>query len=259
MYIRKSIFVDKLINYSDQLFDTSLESIYKKLSYDNNLTDKNELVAWKLGGATRSNRDYFNYDAIFYGKLFSTQIKKYSEVSRFKLKSLRAECEIAVRLKNDIDAYLLNDLKHIDNSEVFDSYCACIEMPDCTFDNLHGNINALISDRCAAGALILGDWHKLSDYSFSDKTNFQLSLSNRIISEGYLDNLLFSPFDLALKFLTESCQRGIKHRKGDIISTGGITPCVSLENNKTYNYSVNSKLEFSFKTEVNEDDSYNIG
>lgn len=260
MYKRNSLFVSKISKYNVDSFCKN-EDIAYKLANDSLIPFRsNSFSAWKLGGATLANRKYFNIDHIFWGELTHKQVKEFNQKCDFQLKSLKAEGEISLKINVNLSTDFFKFIDHISDNDLFESFCYCIEMPDCGIDDLNHNIYALLSDRCASGALILGDWININLFNNNNIYTFKIldKDSQQILAFGNSDILLSSPISLARTFIKNSIKKGFIVKPGDIISTGGITPCINLSCNKNYVLVVNNQKIFSINTFKVDDDSYSI-
>ena len=168
---------------------------------------------WKLGGSNPASRAAFGVTSLYYGALDLSEILRQPETAPgFPLCEMKGEVEIALRITDT----------------GYDAWCVALEMPACPLDNLMAlGVRALVADRCAAGALLLGP---VQDGPLPDLTQarFTLSADAVTLSEAGLDALIAPPDTLLADFRALAATHGIRPRPGDWVATGGITACCAF-------------------------------
>ncbi len=124
---------------------------------------------------------------------------------------LKGEVEIALRIDSSGTNY--------------DAWCVALEMPASSIFNLpQAGVAALIADRCAAGALILGPVRQGRLPPLTGSC-FQLRINGETKSVASLDALTASPDILFQQFLNIARRHGFTPAANDWVATGGITAC----------------------------------
>jgi 2-keto-4-pentenoate hydratase len=189
--------------------------------------------AWKLGGTTATTRATFGVALPYFGILHASEVMEAPSVAPgLPLIELKAEAEIALRLSNIIDH--LTDISVLENTEpwsLFDAWCWSLELPSSPIRNLvECGVTALIADRCAAGALVLGAPRSRSIVEAGwDTKVLRLVEDGREIASGGISALIDPPELAAKSFLEQALIHGFKPRSGQWVATGGLTPCVNLK------------------------------
>jgi 2-keto-4-pentenoate hydratase len=105
------------------------------------------------------------------------------------------------------------------------AWAVALEMPSSAIANLpDAGVAALVADRCAAGALLLGPVREgpLPDLSAA---RFTLSRDDEQLGEAGYEALVADPVEILREFMTVSRRYGFAPTPGQWVSTGGITPC----------------------------------
>ncbi|MBH0028543.1 hypothetical protein I6F53_16340 [Pseudoalteromonas sp. SWN29] len=122
-----------------------------------------------------------------------------------------------------------------------------VELPYSKHDLSSIILPDLIRDNCAAGALIIGKEIGWNDSLISDFSGCIELLDNKIpVIEGLYNNLLKSPFNLLTDFLELAKKHNLPLREGQLVATGGISPCVEINAKKKYQVNFNHLGTFSF-------------
>lgn len=200
-----------------------LSEAYKEVSVV--VGDGTDVGAWKLGGTNKQTQEVFNVNQPYFGPIYKSEMYTVGSLGNFpNLPLLEGEAELALRLTN-----FGASKKHAsnrDSSLIFDQWAVGVEFPCSVFSDLpSAGVAALIADRCAAGALVLG----LGQSGLPPK-EFHVSLfvDGELASSGNQDTLLFHPVDAALAFRELAFDQDIKLNAGQWISTGGVTSCLKL-------------------------------
>jgi 2-keto-4-pentenoate hydratase len=208
-------------------------------------------AAWKLGGTTRTTRKVFNIDKLYFGPLHESEVMVEPSVAPGRpLFELKGEVEIALRIAPDVADVLKGDPAVIATTPsvtLFDAWCVVLELPSSPIVDLAAaGVAALVADRCASGALLLGPANVFN--AASDWTGDKLSTEQdgEVIAIGGVDALVASPDVCARDFLVEALIRGFAPRPGQWISTGGLTPCVPLKIGAKVTVFLNNVAALSF-------------
>lgn len=184
------------------------------------------VVAWKLGASTAATRKLFATDEIYYGALIAAECWNVSAGGPVPAPpKLMGEAEIVLRLSRDIPAGEALP----EGLQPFDAWAPAVEAPWSCIEDIPGmGLRALLSDRCAAGALYLGPVSTdLADAAID--APLEIVLDGAVVASGAAPTgLVMSPQAAALAFISVAGAQGVSLSAGQWISTGGITPCVPL-------------------------------
>ena len=227
-----------LLSVIETCRDKCVQTNFKALGQNPNLSDayffvkqylschKPTISAWKLGGTNNYTQKLFNVEEAYFGPLFANEIFfiENGKGNLPKLSLLKGEAELALRL-SDFGAENLNSESQ-DANLIFDAWSVAIEFPYSVFSDLpEAGVAALIADRCAAGALVLGPIQKgLPSKEFT----IAIEVNGQQRSAGSQDDMLLHPTDAALAFRNLAFEYGFDLRAGQWISTGGLTSCLRL-------------------------------
>ena len=166
---------------------------------------------WKLGGTNAASRAAFGVDRLYYGALERNEIlHRPACAPGFPLAELKGEAEIALRLAPDLCGA--------------DAWCVALEMPSSPLEGLPGiGVAALVADRCAAGALILGP---LQEGPPPADGRLGQEIDGQLLAEGRIADLSAPPADLLAEFLALARSHGQPLAPGQWVATGGITACL---------------------------------
>lgn len=190
-------------------------------------------AGWKLGGTTLTTRRAFAVQKPYFGVLHQTEILTAPLVAPgLPLVELKGEAEVALRLSQDCGRIITQGegaVRSAAAEQLFDAWCWSLEMPSSPILNLMElGIRALLADRCAAGALILGAPSVFDPQGWGGR-KLTLLQDGEAISEGSVEALIETPQDSARQFLLEAQGEGYSPAAGQWIATGGLTPCVPMK------------------------------
>jgi 2-keto-4-pentenoate hydratase len=231
-YVRKELTPLLPIRLAPDEVPASIDEAYRLLLAET-AGDRAYGKAWKLGGTTESTRRTFNVDRLYFGPLHESEILLApTRAPGKKLFELKGEAEIALRISEkavDLTAVTEAQIDAAALAELFDAWCITLELPSSPVENLvEAGVNALVADRCAAGALILGPQYSINTAADWHRAALRIDQDGKVLAEGGVDFLVDAPDVCARQFLKEARRVGFSPRSGDWISTGGLTPCVKL-------------------------------
>ncbi|SEA65164.1 hypothetical protein [Rubrimonas cliftonensis] len=173
-------------------------------------------TAWKLGGTNAASRAAFGVATPYFGALHRDEVlDRPAAAPGFALFELRGEVEPAVRIAP--------------SGEGFDACCVALEMPSSPVADLPSvGVAALVADRCAAGALLLGPASPPAAMAALEAGRLTLEIDGAAAGEGGLDALVASPAACLADFLALARGLGFAPRPGDWVALGGVTPCLDL-------------------------------
>lgn len=215
VYIRKVLTPAERFVLSDDRKSFDLSAAYaglKQVSADQGY----KWSGWKLGGTNFGTQAAFNVQKLYFGPLHETEIFDQPTVApKLPLCQVQGEVEIALRVNADKTGY--------------DAWCVALEMPASAVENLPGaGVEALIADRCGAGALLLGPAYdgELPDLSAAV---FRIVQDGQTLSESGIETLVGTPASILSDFIGELALHGYDLNAGDWVATGGITKCCPLD------------------------------
>lgn len=186
--------------------------------------------AWKLGATTAGTRKTFSTDTIYFGGLLEDEMWCVADGAAPPAPLiLRGEAEIAFRLARDIAADASATALFGEPAKLFDAWAPVIEAPYSCIENIpDAGLGALLADRCAAGALYMGALRtNIADAAIG--ATIEICIDGRSAASGDAKtSLLMPPVEAAMGFLAIAAQYGVSVKRGQWISTGGITPCIDL-------------------------------
>jgi 2-keto-4-pentenoate hydratase len=205
-------------------------------------------AGWKLGATTAATRRTFATDEVYFGALLADEIWDSTLATEPPVPPvLRGEAEIALRLAADIPCDQSEAALAGSDTELFDAWAPGIEAPySCVREVEELGLRALLMDRCAAGALYLGEPRS----NVEDPAMYQpieIVVDGVGVAQGTADgSLLLTPQEAARRFLQVAAKHGVSVRRGQWISTGGITACVMLPVGKPIQLTLGGKQIFTF-------------
>jgi 2-keto-4-pentenoate hydratase len=188
------------------------------------------VAGWKLGATTANTRRIFATEEIYFGALLAEEVWTSTESGPLPSPPvLRGEAEIAFQLATDISPEESEAVLGSPAAEIFDAWAPAIEAPYSCVDNIiELGLRALLMDRCSAGALYLGVPRTDIDDPSIDGL-LEIFADGVSVAQGSAKaSLLMPPDEAALGFLKLAAAHGVYVRRGQWISTGGISPCVTL-------------------------------
>ncbi len=167
---------------------------------------------WKLGGSNHASRAAFRVDRPYYGAVAQDEILVQPDVAPGRpLAELKGEVEVALRLDASCTGY--------------DAWCMALEMPASALMDLVGlGVVALVADRCAAGALVLGPLQTGPVPGAEARFGQRINGTPRG-DHGY-ETLVGDPPAILTEFLAMARGHGAPLAPGQWVATGGIGPCL---------------------------------
>jgi 2-keto-4-pentenoate hydratase len=159
---------------------------------------------------------------------------------------LRGEAEIALRLAVDIRFDESEAALESSAAELFDAWAPAIEAPYSVVREIAElGLRALLMDRCAAGALYLGEPRSNVEDPAMEQA-IEIIVDGVGVAQGTAPaSLLMTPLEAARRFLRVAAEQGVSVRRGQWISTGGVTACVMLPLGKPIQLALGGKQIFT--------------
>ncbi len=188
-----------------------------------------EPAAWKLGGTNQATRDVFGVTAPYFGPLAASDIfESQQTISREAYpEPLFAEPEIAVAFDRTFEPsqdrrdekYLLAALAWV---------APALEMPSTCLDNVQAaGVKWLVADRCAAGALVVGERFTPDHLGWLEASLCRVVCDDDTPVVGR-EGLIGGVMGAVAEALLEFGRCGIPVNKNVILSTGGLAPAVNV-------------------------------
>ncbi|MEE2525866.1 hypothetical protein V0U79_05765 [Hyphobacterium sp. HN65] len=181
-------------------------------------------AGWKLGGTNTHTRNVFSVQRAYFGPLKAAEIAK-GEGSEIALKGLiapKVEPEICVAFAADLDPHTHGgDIAAL--RALLDHVALGLEIPDTILADPPGaGVWSLVADRCAAGALVLGERLPASALEELEGLPAVMTAADGEASEGHGDWMIGG----ALAGVSETLEslRSVVDRipAGTVIATGGL-------------------------------------
>lgn len=207
-----------------------------------------EPAGWKLGATTAATRRVFATDEVYFGALRADEIWDSTLGAEPPVPPvLQGEAEIGLRLAADIRYDQSEAALTSSATELFDAWAPAIEAPySCVREIEELGLRALVMDRCAAGALYLGAPRSNVEDPAMEQS-IEILVDGVAVAQGTAPaSLLMTPLDAARRFLRVAAEHGVSVRRGQWISTGGITACVPLPLGKPIQLTLGGKQIFGF-------------
>ena len=211
------------------------------------ISSMKDVVAWKLGGGTKSTREIFNTSDIYYGPIFKGHLfRSGSNIPLEILGSPKGEAEISFRLSEDISD--ITKYKE-DPWKLVDAIAPSIELPASVVEDVPKyGLPVLLADGCAYGALVIGDHLDINDRIKNKINTLELSFSSEEkLIKGNASNILTTPIGAIYDFIKLAIENGENIRAGQWVATGGCTPCVKLPINHLIKADFGELGNFSFR------------
>ena len=211
-----------------------------------------QAVAWKLGGVNAATRQAFRVDGTYAGPVAADSImfaRPIMHPNDFSIQC-QGELEILVRL-GDVEAFYRGELLVDD---VIASIAPAMECPASVLTFPEDGVFALIADCCAAGSIVHGEWMPWQAFESTQPNDEVRLLTDRgIIAEGVYANLIDGVAGIVQSFCDLARHYSLPVKAGDLIATGGITPCVALPHGQMITASFAGLGDFSFMVQENTD------
>jgi 2-keto-4-pentenoate hydratase len=211
-----------------------------------------EPAGWKLGATTAATRRLFATDEVYFGALLADEIWDSTLAAEPPVPPvLRGEAEIALRLAADIRYDESEAALESAATALFDAWAPAIEAPySCVREIEELGLRALLMDRCAAGALYLGEPRSHVDDPAMEQA-IEILVDGVTVAQGAARaSLLITPDEAARRFLRVAGEQGLSVRRGQWISTGGITACVMLPLGKPIQLALGGIPVFTFTAQT---------
>jgi 2-keto-4-pentenoate hydratase len=196
--------------------------------------DPDQWGGWKLGGSNHASRAAFGVDRLYYGALARSEILTSPALAPgFALHELKGEVEIALRISADGTGY--------------DAWCIALEMPSSPLQGLPGlGVAALVADRCAAGALLLGPIRhgRLPDLAAAQLVQ---RVNGTVLCEARpAENLTAPPESLLAEFIALARAHAAPVAAGHWVATGGVTVCLPYAPGDRVEVALDGDCQLSF-------------
>lgn len=194
---------------------------------------EDKLGAIKLGGTNKRTRAVFNVSRPYWGSLLASEVfQGGAKLVPGKFISPSVEPEIVVAFSRPFRATTKpRDIGVLFNS--LDWVSIGLEIPDTVLtDPPTDGVQALLADRCAAGALVVGERQKPAALGQLERASAQLEFNAQTVSQREADcDLIGGVLGAVRDALTVLGEYECTVPAGVIISTGGLAPAIPLREN----------------------------
>jgi 2-keto-4-pentenoate hydratase len=207
-------------------------------------------AAWKLGGTNHTSRAAFGVSRCYFGPIYSQELRFVAPGRTFTtpahpLAELKGEVELALRLGPD--------------GRTPDAWAVALEMPASPILNLlQAGVAALVADRCAAGALLVGTVRPIATGSplpdFRTIRFTQECDGTEVAAGTVADDLVATPTELLAEFLELAHLHNMPVAAGQWVATGGITPCIPYAAGQRVKVLFDGAVELDLRIGVAHDD-----
>lgn len=211
LYLRRDRPPPAMVRLSPERLPADLDETYRAMA-QMTAEEPARWGAWKLGGTNAGSRAAFKVDRLYYGAIAADEILDQPVAAPgVGLAELKGEAEIALRIAAD--------------GQGWDAWAVALEMPASPIEDLvRLGVRALVADRCAAGALILGPVQQgpLPD----SRSYLTQTVGGHEQARGRINDLTAPPAELFDEFLALARGHGAPLAPGQWVATGGVTPCI---------------------------------
>lgn len=224
----------------------SIESLAEAYNIQHQVMQSIDVGAWKLGGSTSHTQNIFNTKNVYYGPIESSSIFSSDGHIKLPIKIEKPVGEVEV-------CFVLSAMVHsLEQSQIEQGnvlqYVECarigMELPWSNFNLPEAGLNTLVGDCCASGALILGSLVDTVDVSTGQ---IIVASERNILTEGNVSNILGGPLHALKEFLLLAVQHKLLLKPGQVIATGGATPCIPLPIGKQITVTLEDEQVLTFK------------
>ena len=187
-------------------------------------------AAWKLGGTNPATRDVFAVDAPYFGPLKADEAFSSGIVlDRGAYPApLRDEPEIAVAFACGF-APQAERRSEEELRAAIDWVAPAIELPGSALaDPASAGVDWLVADRCAAGALVVGEKRDAASLAALERAAISLRRDGEACA-GPAMTLIGGVLGAVADTLVEFTRFGLSLEKGVILATGGLAPAVAVD------------------------------
>jgi 2-keto-4-pentenoate hydratase len=193
------------------------------------INSMNDVVAWKLGGTSKTTRKIFNTSGVYYGPIFKGHLfKSGSEIPISLLGSPKGEAEISFRLSDNISK--ITKYKE-DPWMLVDAIAPSVELPASVVEDLPKyGLPTLVADGCSYGALVIGAKQTVSKNLINSINSLSINIYNSEsqLCQGDTKNIITTPIGALYEFVKLALKNNINLKPGQWVATGGCTPCILL-------------------------------
>lgn len=212
-------------------------------------TSPKSISAWKLGGSTQLTRTLFKTKAVYYGPIVNASVFSYKDKINLdpKIETTKGELELSFRLSKNVE----NLNEKIITDETVQSFVTSmlpsVELPWSPYNLPQSGLKVLVADNCASGALVLGDEVPLEkEVKVPNSLAVSLKDEKTVLTEGNLEWVLGGPLEALKQFLLLAQKHSLDLKEGQLVATGGASPCVEVPKNKKLTVFFETFKSFSF-------------
>ena len=206
----------------------STEMAYQ-IQRNNIISENRPIVGWKLGGTTQATRNIFDTNELYYGTLIEGMLfEGLHDIELPNLFQIKGEAEVVFRFNHTIEN--ISERITIDKvTQYLESIAAGVEFPDTFIKNIPNyGLSALLADNCAAGVLVTSQFVDILSKNIEKLNSIQILCDHHPIASGSANNIIGGPLSALTDFINLAFEHNLTLAGGQVVATGGCTPCVSI-------------------------------
>jgi len=237
----------KSINHKPEYLPSSITEAYEiQREVINRLSKK--VGGWKIGGSNWTTQKLFDCKEIYFGPIFNENISSATvPVGLSSLGELKGEVEVIFRLSDAVES--IDSIECCTIEQLVDGVAAGIEFPYSVFSDIpDAGLKLLIADLCGSGGLSYGDFVHINKINWDESQILLVKEGQMEFIGGSSQELIASPIQIVKDFICLAKRYGIKLEKGQLIATGGCSPCVYIKRGYEFSVDFGSFGSFEFAT-----------
>lgn len=212
------------------------------------------VLGWKLGATTLNTQNLFSTKDVCYGAICQPEVMPAGAdlILPEKINYPVGEIEVCFRLSDRVEDIAEYDFQNISIHAFIEAVVPSIELPWSSLPLPDAGLEVLVADSCASGALIIGSelqWKKNVEKLLAGPV--VLHDKNETLAKGVVENILGGPLMALTDFLKLSQQHSLALMPGQLVATGGCTPCVKLPRGRSLYVEFEQLGAFSFSLKNN--------
>ena len=209
--------------------------------------------AWKLGGTNAATRELFATDEAYFGPVFAAHVHEATaNLVLGQAGFTHGELELCFRLSEGVNdpGALGNPVENL--QDLIEELYLGVEFPWSPFDPPSDGLKVLVADCCASGALVVSRGNLAGDAAGAQAVRLTVDGENGVeeLAIGSTSNILGGPMQALADFLVLAQAHGVQLQPGQLVATGGCTPCVELPRGKTLRADFGAFGSFEFSLQI---------
>ena len=201
-------------------FDIDQAYTYQSELEDRLIAEGGELIGYKMGLTSREKMVQMGIPAPIHGFLLREMLIENGVLSQEKLIHPKAEPEIAVMMKTDVQQNASKE----ELERAIGWGAPAIEVIDSRFKDFKFTMPDVIADNCSSSKFAVGKWVEYSPSGIPiDAIRAKLVINSETRNEGVSSAVLGSPLESLYELHLSLAKEGRHLKKGHIVLTGAIT------------------------------------